>query len=370
MNDHATKRLAIFISFSGAGGVERMVLNLLPEFVQQGIHVDVLAVRGDQAPAMPEGVRLIDLGRKHTRTALAPLRRYLMSAQPQALLAAKDRAIRVALKARRQTGVPTRIVGRLGTHLSASLESRGALRRWLRVSPMRRAYRDIDAVVAVSNGVAEDTHRLTGLDNHRIHVVANPVITRELFAQSVEPVNHIWLEPGCETAVIMGAGRLTRQKDFATLLAAFAQVRRVWNSRLIILGEGDYRDRLWQQACELGLEQSVDMPGFQANLPAWLARARVFVLSSLWEGSPNVLTEALALGVPCVATDCPSGPREILDGGRVSPLVPMSDPDALANAILRTLETPPDKARLQAAASAYHASLSAARYLDILGLNR
>ncbi|MCB1639455.1 MAG: glycosyltransferase, partial [Thiothrix sp.] len=145
----------------------------------------------------------------------------------------------------------------------------------------------------------------------RVQVIRNPVITPELLEQAQAPVTHPWLNPKT-VPVIMGAGRLSHQKDFRTLLEAFAQVRQVRDCRLIIAGEGGLRTALEQRVAALGLEAVVSLPGFQANLPAWLQKADLFVLSSRWEGSPNVLTEALALGVPVVSTRCPSGPDEVL----------------------------------------------------------
>jgi glycosyltransferase involved in cell wall biosynthesis len=164
----------------------------------------------------------------------------------------------------------------------------------------------------------------------------------------------------------MGVGRLTRQKDFPTLIRAFAAVRKVRDCRLVILGEGKDRPALEALAKEMGVGGDVDLPGFVENPYAHMSRASLFVLSSAWEGSPNVLTEALALGLPAVATDCPSGPREILEDGRYGPLVPVGDADALAGAILKTLTHPPESAELKRAAGPYTVEESSRRYLEAL----
>jgi len=166
----------------------------------------------------------------------------------------------------------------------------------------------------------------------------------------------------------MGIGRLTRQKDFPTLIRAFATLRRVRPLRLIILGEGRDRAPLEQLAAREGVGGDVALPGFQPNPYAWLARARLFVLSSAWEGSPNALTEAMALGVPVVSTDCRSGPRELLEAGRFGPLVPVGDADALAAAMRATLDHPLPPETLKAAVAEYDAVTSARRYLEVLGL--
>ena len=120
----------------------------------------------------------------------------------------------------------------------------------------------------------------------------------------------------------------------------------------------------------MGLGKDAALPGFQANPYPFLARASLFVLSSAWEGSPNVLTEALALGVPAVSTDCPSGPAEILDGGRFGPLVPVGNADALAQAMERTLARPLPADVLRSAVQEYEQDRSARHYLEVLGSAR
>ncbi|MCZ6872143.1 MAG: glycosyltransferase, partial [bacterium] len=150
------------------------------------------------------------------------------------------------------------------------------------------------------------------------------------------PLVHPWFEPGCPP-VLLAVGRLAKQKDFGTLLRAFARLRRSQPARLLILGEGPERPALETLVRELGLEQDVRLPGFVDNPYAYMARASAFVLSSLWEGLPTVLVEALFCGAPVVATDCPSGPREILRGGELGGLVPMRDPVALADSMQMAL---------------------------------
>jgi glycosyltransferase involved in cell wall biosynthesis len=365
----AGRRVAVFISFSGAGGVERMVLNLVEGFAAAGHPVDLLAIRADSAHlgALPAGVTLIDLGVRHSGLAVLPLARYLRKARPAALLAAKDRAIRAAVLARRLAGVDTRIVGRLGTNLSAALEGRAGVSRWLRIAPMRWIYPAVDKVVCVSEGVLADTARLAGLSAGQLTVIRNPVVSPRLAALAAEPVAHPWAHDEA-VPLILGAGRLTEQKDFDTLVRAFAIVREARPARLVILGDGRLRGRLEARIEELGLGEDVALPGFTPNPYAWMARASLFVLSSAWEGSPNVLTEALALGTPSVSTDCPSGPREVLAGGRFGPLVPVGDASALGAAMLATLAAPLPPDTLRGAVAEYSQSASAAAYLVELGL--
>ncbi|MEE4376222.1 MAG: glycosyltransferase, partial [Candidatus Competibacteraceae bacterium] len=342
---------------------------LLQGFADHNLNVDLLTIRRppNLEDELPPTVRLWDLGVAHSMLAVPALTRYLRNNRPVALLAAKDRAIRLAVIARRLAGVDTRLVGRLGTHLSTALADKYRLQRWLRCRPMRWLYPQADQIVAVSQGVADDTVALTGLSQDRVTVVRNPVITPRLLRLATEPVAHPWFtDQG--PPIILGAGRLTRQKDFPTLLRAFAAVRRARPARLMILGAGKQRADLQTQATHLDIADAVALPGFTDNPYAYMAKAAVFALSSLWEGSPNVLTEALALGTPVVATDCPSGPREVLQNGQFGPLVPVGDAAALSKAILQVLDSPPDPDMLRSAVSEYDLEHSVSGYLRALNL--
>ncbi len=361
--------LAIFASFSGTGGVERMLVNLIRGLTDLGQPVDLLLVRaeGPHLARLPASVRVIRLEVRHTLLAAPALARYLRRHRPAALLAAKDRAGRTAVLARALARTGTPLALRLGTHLSTAMAERAAASRWLRYLPIRLLYPHLDRIIAVSEGVADDTARIARLPRERIAVIRNPVITPELAAQAAAPCPHPWLT-GDGPPVVCAAGRLQRQKDFPTLLRAFARVRAQRDCRLLILGEGNARPGLEALIAELGLGADAALVGFQSNPYAWLARAALFVLSSAWEGSPNVLTEAMALGVPVAATDCPSGPAEILERGRYGPLVPVGDAQALAAAMSATLDAPLPPEVLRTAVADYEQGQSARRYLAVIGL--
>jgi glycosyltransferase involved in cell wall biosynthesis len=202
---------------------------------------------------------------------------------------------------------------------------------------MRHCFRWADGIVAVSNGVAKDVAALAHLPRQRIRVISNPVLTEELLRKAKEPVNHPWLAPN-QPPVVLGVGRLVIEKDFLTLVRAFAQVRHQRPARLVILGEGDQRRHLEALSRDLGVDEDVCFAGYQENPYAYMARAQVFVLTSTYEGFGLVLAEAMATGVPIVSTDCESGPREILRDGRYGTLVPVGSVEALAAAIVAKLE--------------------------------
>jgi glycosyltransferase involved in cell wall biosynthesis len=280
---------------------------------------------------------------------LVALRDYVRRERPASMLSFLNYPNFVLLLVSLLCPGETRFFVNVRNHVSSS--SARARSRWNRGIPllMKTLFRRADGVVTPSRGVADDVLSITGLPPERVTVIYNPVYRPEGIALAGEPVAHPWLQGG-DTPVLIGAGKLKPQKDFPTLIRAFARLRRRRPARLVILGEGDARPALEALARELGVEADVDFPGYQQNPWAWLRRASVFVLSSAWEGLPNVLIEAMACGCPVVSTDCPSGPREILDGGRYGPLVPVGDAEAMAAALERVLEAPPPREVLVEAA--------------------
>jgi len=360
--------LAIFAATSGHSGVDRLVANLLPEFDRAGIRVDLLQVRdhGPRPKDVPASVRQIDLGSRHVATSLVPLVRYLRAARPRVLLSDKDRANRAALRARALARVDTRCAVRLGTTVSVNLANKSRLEGWRQRQSMKR-YDRAEIMIVPSEGAADDLARVAAIPRERIRVLPNPVVGPELdLAADAAPPHH-WLATG-QPPVIVAVGSLTPRKDYGTLIRAFSLVRNRRACRLIVLGDGPERSAL-QTLCErLGVADDVEFPGFTATPYPWMARANVFAHSSRWEGLGIVLVEALALGLPIVATDCPSGPAEVLGHGRHGWLVPVADPEGMAGAIAEALDHPPAPASLRRAAERYRTDVAAGAYLQTLGL--
>jgi glycosyltransferase involved in cell wall biosynthesis len=194
----------------------------------------------------------------------------------------------------------------------------------------------------------------------RIETILNPVVAQTLLDAPVAGPRRAGAVP-----TILGIGRLVEQKDFATLLRAFALVRRERSARLVLLGDGPQRDRLHALALKLGMAADVDMPGEVAGVAEWIHGADLVVSSSLWEGLQAVPIEALAVGCPVVATDCPGAARETLEDGRIGPLVPVRDPARMAAAICTVLDAPPDPIMLATSASRFTPAGKAERYLDL-----
>ena len=352
----------------------RAVGNFLDQ-IHPGVRVVDLGVR-TILPALPALLRFPADG-LHMLPALLPpvpqrvigcipaLARYLRSERPEALLSALNYSNLAAVWARRLAGVPTRLVVSERNTLSvrASRSSEGSLRAL--PAMIRRFYPWADAVTAVSDGVADDLARVSGIPRGEIVTTWNPVVSPALAEAAAQPLDHPWFRPG-EPPVVLGAGKLRPQKDFATLIDAFAKLRAKRPARLMILGEGPEEGRLRVRARRLDISSDVALEGFVGNPFAYMARAAVFALSSAWEGLPSVLIQAMACGCPVVSTDCPSGPSEILEGGACGPLVPVGDSDALAAAMLRLLASPPDRERLRRRAEDFSVDRVALRYLAVM----
>jgi glycosyltransferase involved in cell wall biosynthesis len=228
---------------------------------------------------------------------------------------------------------------------------------------IRHSYRYADALVAVSEGVAERVRRIPGLAPERVHVIYNPAYPQRLEASLDEKPDHPWLMHG-DIPVVLSVGRLVVQKDFATLLRAVELLNRRREVRLIILGDGEERAELEQLVSELGISDKVSLPGF-SNIPlSYMEAASVFVLSSFQEGFGNAIVEAMACGTPIVSTDSP-GPREILEGGRLGPLVQVGNAEALAAAVEQQLDGPTPANLLQARAREFSLETSADAYLKL-----
>jgi glycosyltransferase involved in cell wall biosynthesis len=420
-----------------AGGVQRQTTIMAAAMAARGLAVDLVVIddSGPLRDRLSPALRLVRLDRAspmRTRLAalaadpggwpalmrslllarwmpgpllaLPSLTRYLQQSRPKSLFAATFGVNLLAYLACRRAGVATRLVaseraalsapggqGGVGDHrsriagreddprLARPRRRLGSHRRRAIVPLMRRVYLSVDALVANSKGIRSDLASIVGIPESRVTVIYNPTITPDFAARAQAPVDHPWFAAG-EPPVILAVGRPGRQKDFPTLVRAFARVRGQRAARLMIIGEvtradhyrGDTTKKLERATAltrlaeALGVADDVSLVGYQSNPPAFMSRAGVFVLSSRFEGFPNVLLEAIAAGCPVVSTDCPSGPSEILDNGLYGALVPVGDADAMAQAIVATLDAPRNSERLKQRAALFSYDEAIAAYRDVL----
>jgi glycosyltransferase involved in cell wall biosynthesis len=391
-----SKHIALFLAALRGGGAERVFLDLARKFTERGYRVDMVLARlqGQLVSDIPQSVHTVELGisslvkslhalfrlpfaawkallpaivakRPKKLRSLPGLERYLLEQRPDVLMATTDIPNLIALWAAWLTRSKTRLVIREANTLTNYVNlAPSAFHRKL-PSMIRQWYHMADGIVSVSRGVADDLSRVAAISQERISIINNPIDLERVAKSAAQEFDNPWFQPG-QPPVLVAVGSLHPQKDYPTLLRAFVRVRTERNIRLVILGEGAERKSLQALIEELGVVDDVLLLGFQKNPYTYMSRAAVFVLSSIYEGFPNVLLEALACGCPIISTDCPSGPSEILDRGRYGRLVPVGDAPALAQAIVTTLDESHDAKRLRNRAEEFSIDAITDQYLRVL----
>jgi glycosyltransferase involved in cell wall biosynthesis len=362
MIDDKPLRISFFLKSLRGGGAERVMLTVASELASRGHRVDLLVgqMRGPLLQSLPDAVEvhelkpcllpslifyLLRLPRPNWTESVAMLRNkvpkivrtfpalahWLRDIRPDVLLSTLPKANIVAAWANHLAAAGTTLVLREANQFSLALNPRN---RFDRLLPQlaKRWYPAANGIIAVSDGVRQDLMSSLKIPGEDIVSILNPVDTPRIRAMGSQrpPEEPIW---PWSTPYVLSVGKLTPQKDFSTLLKAFACIHERHPSRLVILGEGQDERKLKALAAQLGIADQVRFPGHVTNPYAYMQHCSLFVLSSAWEGCPNVLLEALACGCPIVSTDCPSGPREILANGAYGRLVPVGDVDRLASEI-------------------------------------
>jgi glycosyltransferase involved in cell wall biosynthesis len=355
------RHLAIFLPSLGGGGAEKVMLALAGEFTRMGVNCDiVIAMReGQLLSSVPQGVRLVSLDKKKTLSATGALARYLRKERPDVLLATVFTASITALLASRFAPA-TRTVLREASLPSIDVVTKSWLGTQLNRMAARLLYRFADASIALAERLRLDILEMGLLPEEKIHVIPNPL------AAIHEPIR----PTKSQVRQIVACGRLEKQKDVATLIAAFGLLRESCPAHLTILGDGSLKASLEQQAKDLGLSEHITFAGYVKDPSQYFRRSDVFVHTAIYEGFSNVVLEALGCGCSVVATDCPSGVREALDNGRYGVLVPMKDPGAVAHAVAAILHGdltfPCPKAHLRS----FEVAIIARRYVSVLFPNR
>lgn len=379
--NRSTSRITFFHPYFRDGGVERGMVILAREFRKRGIDAEVLTFGHTDhfGNSVQQDLRIVPVRASRAATSVVPLALHLRRHRPQWLVSAQSYANVVAVAANLLAGRPSRVLvtERLAVSRErkaySSLLGKGRLKDRLILKMMGLFYRRADAMAANSADGARDLERTLGLPSESVSVLYNPTFDPAIRQKADEEVRHRFIGPGMPPLILV-VGRLSRQKDYPTLIRAFAKVRSRRECRLLILGEGEERDALQELLEELGVADAAEIRGFANNPYKYMKAADVFVLSSLYEGLPNVLIEAVACGAPAVATNCLSGPREILLDGKGGHLVPVGDVDALAEAIAEVLDEPVSARRQGDVARAqlwrFESAHSAKEYLECMGMVR
>lgn len=348
-------------------GVPLAQMRFARALADHGHAVDLLVGRVDADFDMPTvpGVNVIRLHTPNVRAMLAPLWTYLRTARPDAVFAAEDHLTCAVLIAAIASGSKARISGSSRITPFDTYSSVKFSKRWFLKQLMRAVMWRADALTCVSQGMVEEYRRLFNSPRHVC--VYNVIDNRHSRARMLEPVAGDAFIGGDEP-LIVAAGRLAPWKGFADLIEAMKILRRTRSARLVILGDGPLRDELAQLIVRLGLTDRVRLEGYVENPLKYFMRAKVFVLSSHLEGMGNVLVEAMMCGCTPVATDCPTGPREVLGGGKYGYLVPVRDPAALARGIEAALDRPIPRPLLDEAIRPFEESAIIRRHFEVLGL--
>lgn len=339
---HTPCHIAIFVEDLKGGGAEKIAVTLANALAARGIKVDLIMQRavGHFLAEIAPGVQKFDIGMTDSRNplpALIFLTGYLRSHNPDVLLAHMEKPSLLAITAGLITGYK-KIIPCVHTDLATYAKLEHRIRRTILKHLVGFFYRFVNRIIAVSAGTSASTRALIGAQAPPIHIVYNGFDLAGLQRRATEPpeCGVPWFKDK-DTPVIIACGRLVEQKGFDVLLQAFALLRAKTPARLVILGEGPMRGDLMRLAHILKIETDVAMPGFVSNPAACFVRSDLFVLSSRVEGLSNVLIEAMMTGIPVVCTDCPTGPREVLQGGKFGRLVPVDDVAALAEAMRAAL---------------------------------
>jgi glycosyltransferase involved in cell wall biosynthesis len=338
-------RITFFLPSLAGGGAERMVLNLIQGLKSYPVQIDLVVTSsdGEWAEHIPGDTHLIDLKKGRVLLSLLPLIMVLRKNQPDIIFSAVDHANLIALLAAILSRTKAKRVISVHQVGSTFRQIHTGFRERIVHHCLRQFYRFADQIVAVSSGVAEDLIQDAVIDRQKLICIGNPIITE----QQLDEMMNTPKEKDSRVFEIVSAGRLVKEKDFSTLLRAFSLVRQKVHCRLTIYGEGFERASLEKERDQLGLKDDVTFPGFSVNLFQQFCRADLCVVSSLTEGFGNVIVESLACGVPVVATDCPGGPREILQQGQFGSLVPIQQPVILAETILENMQAVIDPVQLQ-----------------------
>ncbi len=320
----------------GQGGAERVTLTLLQKLDRNQFDLSLVLLRreGELLADVPPDVTVHVLGARNLWTCWWPLAGLLRREKPDVLFSPGGTNVPAVL-ARWLARVPLRLVL---SERNILYHSKLTLKRRLMVWAQRLLYPHADALTAVSQGVKQDMVEKLHLPPDRIQVIYNPVVDESLAVLAQEPIDHPWFHE--DVPLILGVGRLVVQKNFAMLICAFAQVRAQRPARLMILGEGPLRQELLTLAQELHVADDIWLPGFDKNPFKYMARADVFGMSSLHEGLPGALIQAMACSTAVISTDCPVGPNEIITPEKDGILIPVNDVTTLVEQINQLLDNP------------------------------
>lgn len=365
--------ITLFTATLGGGGAERILINLADYFAAHGWRVDLVVCKfiGELKDQVPATIRVVSLEQKRVVFSLPAYLRYLLLAKPPIVLSSIERPSIIAGFGKRLSKHKHKLFIRMEGTLITSEPLWKQFHRLPWLALLLFGYPAANGIFAISKAIAQQLARVPTLKKTPIHLVYNPLIKPDFSSK----IKEIPVYPSCVDATLptlIAVGRLRPQKDYPTLLKAFARVRKTVPSQLLILGVGPLQTKLEELAFSLGISETTHFLGFVENPLGYIHRANIFVLSSAWEGLPGVLIEALTTGTPVISTNCRTGPSDVLENGRFGKLVPVGDDVALAEGIVEILKKPrqPMSPELLAHLDQFKVDVIAEKYVKILDLPR
>jgi len=367
------KKITFFISNFANGGIEKVYINLCNSLQVAGTTPEILIgklSKTDMIDQFDKSIKVSILNSSNPYLCQPKLIKYILKNKPDIIIADRHQSLLAAIISNKIINKRIQIHGTIHGHISSGFKFswRNSKQQAKMLNKINFCLPDTNGIITVSKGVEEDFIRLFPEAREKVKTIYNPVVTDDLISNSNQKINHPWISDK-KIPVILGVGRLSAQKDFKTLIRAFAELRKKLRSRLMIIGDGDEEKELQALANKLGIENDFSLLGFQKNPIAWMAHADLFVLSSISEGLGIVLIEAMAVGTPVVSTDCQSGPSEILEGGKYGPLVPVGDASALAIAMETALQRPINSEELRKRGLFFSSTNCANNYLKLLKIS-
>lgn len=321
--------LFILKDFKLGGGIEQVQQRLAEQFLKDGRRVSFFVINGEQPHVA--GARTVQGGGSGLiglLKSIGLLRQLIRREQVTHLIGAKEQANLCTWFA--TLGGSSKVIYTRHAALDCAEQKTGAI-------SLRLLYAlylcGNGKVVTVSNGLRQALADRMPWGHQRIRYCPNAVVTEQLLRAAQTPA-----PSGLPKDYWLGVGRLVEPKGFHLLLDAYALALSSHAlPDLVLAGDGPQRESLMAQAQRLGIQRRVHFTGFLSNPYPLIRQARLLILSSFHEGLPTVLIEALALGTPVLSCDCDSGPRELLDHGRLGQLVKVNDVPALAEGLLQSL---------------------------------
>jgi glycosyltransferase involved in cell wall biosynthesis len=333
--------IAFFLFWLNGGGIPRVLVNLAGGMCERGYRVDFVlgSAEGAYLDDLNKRIKVIDLNVSRSKKCIPGLASYLKDQSPQILITANTHLNCVALAAKLLSrNTRTKLIVSEHADVSSRFGYKTLQSRFMNRSVPKMLYPGAANIVAVSQGVSNSIVENFKLDASKVTTIWNPVITESMLSKAEEPMEDPLFKKNRGYKIIIGVGRLKQQKNFPLLVEAFSMLNKDLSVKLVILGEGPDRKMLEALVNEKGLQNDIFLPGLKNNPYKYLKNSDLFVLSSLWEGLPTVLIEALSCGLNVVSTDCPSGPAEIIDYAGKGLLIPSRDAKAMVIAIEKLLQ--------------------------------